>query len=280
MPEAYVAIGKNRQKIYPNSKIFMNNGQEFSIELSNPTQDTIAAKIYLNDKSISSSMIVIKPGERHFLERYIDSNNKFVYSTYEVGDTPEAKKAIERNGFIKVEFYREQQPPIIYNTTYITNPYPTPWGGTYPTWWSTTGGTFTTNGANGIVNTTGATSTGISGTVSSSSTTRGFAGASGPSGASSYTSGLGTMDFCCADNLSESSIETGRVEKGNNSDQSFNSYYGNFESWSFSTHEYQILPVSAKPVELKKIRQYCTSCSTRIRKSTWTFCPSCGCKVE
>jgi rRNA maturation endonuclease Nob1 len=41
----------------------------------------------------------------------------------------------------------------------------------------------------------------------------------------------------------------------------------------------QILPESAKPVEVEKIRSYCTECGTRSRSSSWKFCPSCGSKM-
>ena len=76
-----------------------------------------------------------------------------------------------------------------------------------------------------------------------------------------------------------SSIETGRTEKGVASDQSFDETSGDFGTWPMMTISLQILPESAKPVEVEKIRSYCTECGTRVRSSSWKFCPSCGSKM-
>lgn len=36
-PEAYIAIGKNRQKVYANNAVYLANKQEFQFEFFNPT---------------------------------------------------------------------------------------------------------------------------------------------------------------------------------------------------------------------------------------------------
>ena len=85
-----------------------------------------------------------------FLERFLDSNNKFEFSTYEVKDTSENKTAIDLNGDVRIEFYNEQ--------TYVPN-YPNFSNGSWNTSWGsiTTGSpyfsggvTFTTSGVNGF----------------------------------------------------------------------------------------------------------------------------------
>ena len=75
-------------------------------------------------------------------------------------------------------------------------------------------------------------------------------------------------------------IETGRIEAGSASNQYFNTYYGSFESWYFASVEYKLLPESTKPIEANKIRNYCSCCGNRIRKSSWKFCPNCSTKLD
>ena len=74
------------------------------------------------------------------------------------------------------------------------------------------------------------------------------------------------------------SIETGRIEKGNYSNQKFQTVYNDFEYFPFKTESIHILPQSAKPVyahELKKI--YCTNCGRKLNNK-FKFCPYCGAK--
>ena len=71
-------------------------------------------------------------------------------------------------------------------------------------------------------------------------------------------------------------FETGKVEKGLKSNQTLKSGYGTFNAWPCSVYHYKILPESQKAVKYGEIRSYCTDCSTRIKKSTWKFCPNCG----
>ena len=97
MPMAYVTVNKGRKKM-KNEVVFMDNGTEFEIELFNPTQNTVLSKISINNKLISYSGIVLRPGERVFLERYLDDSSKFEFETYNVsGNAEEIKKAIEMN---------------------------------------------------------------------------------------------------------------------------------------------------------------------------------------
>lgn len=75
---------------------------------------------------------------------------------------------------------------------------------------------------------------------------------------------------------STSQVETGRVGKGSHSNQSFGTTTGDFNDSPDYVIEFQILPESQKPVEMKSIRTYCPECGTRIRKASWKFCPNCG----
>jgi hypothetical protein len=245
-PAAYLAVGRdqNRLKIYGGSKVYLQDGQEFLIELFNPTQNTIGAKIFINGKAISGRMVVLRPGERDVLRRYIDKDRKFVFNTYKVGDTPEARHAISRNGFVRVEFYRECRP-----YTMIT------WG-------------------------VGGTSLNITNTGSGMGPLyRSTTGDARSLFSQDLSANIGDVQCnnVTHDSLSSlNEVETGRIEAGNASGQSFDTYHGTFEYYSFANSEYQILPMSMQPVEASKIRQYCPGCRNRIRKSSWKYCPSCG----
>lgn len=239
---AHITTNRNRSKIYGN-KIYLKNGQNFEIELFNPTKSKLLAKIKINGEYISDSGIVLKPGERVYLERFIDSNNKLVFETYSVEDSNEARKAIEENGKVEIEFYPENVSSGS-NITWTTN-YPSYYninetGGTY---YRGSDITFTSDPA--IGNTAY-----FSQTLSSNNI-----------------------------NANLKSVETGRVEKGNESSQNLEYVNGDFSWFTKNTVFYQILPESSKPIESKEIRSYCTSCGTRKKKASWKFCPSCGEKL-
>ena len=95
VPSAYITRKKSRLKIYNGHNVFLNDGDNFEFELHNPKQKSVLAKIKLNGEYISTSGIIIRPGQRVFLERFLDSNNKFEFSTYKVKDNDENRMAIE-----------------------------------------------------------------------------------------------------------------------------------------------------------------------------------------
>jgi hypothetical protein len=258
---AHITTNRNRSKIYEGNQVYLKDKQHFEIELYNPTQFRVLAKISINGRSISNSGIVLRPAERVYLERFIDDKNKFLFETYEVEDTKESKEAISKNGLIEVSFYPEISTNNSYNGCYTFtthNPFNTPFtvggSGDY-----IIGNPYTIN-CDGIV---GANySTCVSDNVSFGGTT---------SNTVSY--------FTNTSSFENKSLETGRIEKGKSSNQSFKITSGNF-SWAESnTVSYRILPESSRPVEMSGIRNYCSGCGTRIKKSSWKFCPSCGEKI-
>ena len=93
----------------------------------------------------------------------------------------------------------------------------------------------------------------------------------------------------CSNNLSDCKTsffncnlnkdETGRIEKGSESNQSFVNDNTSFEYLSFHNITYNLKPVSQKPVEISEIKRYC-KCGYRIRKNSWKFCPKCSSKIE
>jgi len=280
VPTVHITTNRNRVKNY-GSSVYMKSGTNFEIEIFNPTQGRLLSSIKIDGREISSTGIVINPGQRVYLERWIDEAKKFKFSTYEVENSGSAKKAIEQNGKIEVSLYTEtinlsnnwsnnwnsgtaniSNYPYTLTTNYpytLTTNANTTFGGSF-------GGTTTTNmyySNNNFTNTGSASlfSASISGNV-------GVRGTNGNAG----TDGVPCM-------LNEKSIETGRTEKGEQSNQSFDSTDGNFSNWPFVNVILQILPESAKPVEVDKIRSYCTECGARVRATSWKFCPSCGEKL-
>ncbi len=261
-PECFISSNKNRLKIY-GKNVFLKDKQTFELELFNPTTQTIAAKIMINGNYISQNLIVIRPGERSYLERYIDENRKFLFETYNVENTASSKEAVKNNGVIRIEFYDEQ----------IMNYYSYPFNvSTAGINFVNTGGTFTSP--------TITTFTGSSGDFTCSSAT-GLVGCVGPvgaTGASGYPGPIGIRSFSKSQ-ISGNTLETGRIEKGVASDQSLSNYFGTFNTYYSSVVEYQILPESAKPVEIASLRNYCGNCGTRIKKTSFNYCPSCGNKL-
>jgi hypothetical protein len=274
-PEAYVTKGKQRIKQL-NGNVYLNDGDNFEVELFNPTSNHILAQITMNGKSISNAGIVLRPGERVFLERHIDSNNKFVFSTYEVnGNNEQVKKAIAYNGIVKVEFFDERLFINLRGTvtnTWISNP----WVITTP---NVTPNIFYTSNTNSI-STSGVQSFGDD-----------FKSNSVISGNLSYSADMTFMDtsnngelpksFPPTKNCATRKIETGTIEKGDTSKQKFSTSERDFHYISFHNVEWHILPKSQQPVSSKDINKvYCTECGTKILKSTFKFCPNCGTKIE
>ena len=119
VPEVYIKRSKNRTKIYGTKNIYLKDGETFELELFNPLGNSVLAKIYVNNTLISSNGLVIKPGQRIYLERFLDSNNKFKFVTYEVeSGNRQVSDAIAHNGEIKVEFFNQVVPISFNNTTF------------------------------------------------------------------------------------------------------------------------------------------------------------------
>ena len=80
-----------------------------------------------------------------------------------------------------------------------------------------------------------------------------------------------TMDM-----LSMDSIETGRVEKGGSSDQSFKTVNKTFNHHTCASSVWKILPVSQKVYEKQDLKVYCSNCGKKRKKDSDKFCSSCG----
>jgi hypothetical protein len=238
--QAYVSVNKNRLKIYEDNKYYLSNGTNFEIELVNNDNKKYLVEIYLNEQSIGS--IIIGANSHNYLERYIDNNRKFQLNTFDIDDVDETKEAQERNGSIQIYFY----PQISLN---------------HPSFEGRISSTnnLRINDTPRLYNlheiTTGSPVINYYSTTSDSLK-------------SCY---YNTITSC------SSSIETGRINEGENSNQTFTYSSDKFEDRSTHSLDYQILPISLKPYE--GIKTYCSECGTKIRHKNWKYCINCGTKL-
>jgi len=241
-PNAWIVSPKDRgRKSIKSGKVFLNDGDEFEIELFNPLTVSVLADIKLNGQSISKTGLVVKPGQRVYLDCFIDDRKKFKFSTYEIENSGEALEATQNNGLLEVFFYKEDVitldnwqrkfDRIIVEKHYSPyNPYP--WYPSHNPWTIYYGNTTTdVNYTNDVT----------------------FGG--------STVNNLFTTSVGLSNNLNmiksvsnNSSIETGRVEKGEKSSQKFTEVQMDFEKNYISSTIIQILPESRKPSEIKEVK--------------------------
>ena len=266
-PSAWIVTPNDKgRKSIKSGKVFLEDKEEFEIELFNPLTVSVLADIKLNGQSISKTGLVVKPGQRVYLDCFIDDKKKFVFSTYEIDGGLESLDATQNNGLLEVFFYKEDVITldnwqtkfgrIIVEKYYPYNPYPwylhtthNPYkiyGGTIGT-----GGYGTTNLTNGVIGTT----------------TTNNAVYNSQSINSSYTTDLNvSYGGTTVNNLfSVNNIETGRVEKGEISKQKFTEVEMDFEKNYISSTIIQILPESRKPVEVKNVK-----INIELPKGDWT----------
>jgi hypothetical protein len=262
VPTAFVTVGRQRVKQYGNT-VYLNNGNEFEIELFNPTTTKVLAKIVLNGISIGSG-IVLRPAERVFLERYLNESKKFLFETYEVdGDNPSVQKAIIENGKVSIKFYSEY---INYGITVTNSGYS--WGAYNPTAYNPTWQTSHTSCFQSYSAPIHSTPTSIHSHKLSKSV--------------NLTNNF--VEECSMSPELESPVvgaltqpmETGRIEKGSISNQGFTYDATTFNTWWSWSSEWKILPMSQKSVVQEDLIVYCGNCRARRKKSTHKYCPNCG----
>jgi zinc-ribbon domain len=314
LPTAHICVNKGRIKIYQTQStqnVYLSKGQEFEIELFNPTTSSLLAKIFLDGQELAGGGIVLRQGEKVYLERYLTSPKKFMFDTYEVSNSEVVKQAIENNGNFKVVFYREHVPvkTVPLTTTTITTvgggfvyPSPTNYSPLY---------TYTTNSTGlGNIGSTNRSDTTYNAPINSFYSNTGGSTDSFPD-TPMYKNFLSqsdiTMDWMeqqfdrqatnndtlsrrgmLNDNVdlsarklrSKKTIETGRIEEGSVSNQKMTTVNKVFESFPVHTVEYKMLPISQKISDSSDInvRQYCTSCGKKIKKGD-KFCSACGARV-
>lgn len=272
-PGAWIVSPQDKgRKSIKNGKVFLNDGDEFEIELFNPLTVSVLADIKLNGQSISKTGLVVKPGQRVYLDCFIDDKKKFVFKTYEVEDSEEAIEATQNNGLLEVFFYKEDVitldnwksrfDKIIvekwYPVYYPSYPYyrPTIWYGTSsPTIY---GGSFVTTNGSGLIGTT---------------TTSNAYYSSNNAVNCSYSSSVDLSNLNIGGSLSSNttpinSIETGSVEKGEVSKQKFTEVDMDFEKNYIASTIIQILPESRKPISASEIVSKLKNDPTKKKKGS------------
>ena len=265
-PSAWVVSSDKGRKSIKNGKVYLKDKEEFQIELFNPLTDCVLADIKLNGNTISQSGLVIRPGERFYLDCFVDDNKKFVFNTYEVEDNQSTKVAISKNGMLEVFFYKESVVSLKnwrnrFDRVIVEKYYPVHYPHYQPYWYgvpnvycgtgtitttgglsgTTTGGYYTNNLSNNIIGTTTTNTAYFSQPINST-----------------YTTGINISDLgnmTTTTSYSTNSIETGRVEKGGKSNQKFEEVDMDFEKFHISSIVLQLLPESVKPVDTKDLKK-------------------------
>lgn len=245
------------------NKIYLKDGEEFEIELFNPMRENVLAIISIDGKQIAKSGIVVRAGQRFYLDCFYDDLKKFVFNTYDVENTSESKEAIAKNGLFEVNFYREK---ILkkYDAEKIVEIH----HHHYPRWnhWYTNGtgsGTLTINNNSGSFLRSSITTDSLN-VNNTAFTTTSFSDGTATIGAT-YNASSNSGDNLTFNSLGlfsqDTSIETGQVDKGANSDQRFTVVDMDFEENILNKIVYTLLPESRRPatnndfsVKAKKIK--------------------------
>ena len=275
-----IAITKSICKEYSTSSysrvVYLENGQEFQIQLFNPRNFTIGAEIFINGERLSN-YLVLKPGERIWLERYLDIKKKFKFSTYEVeGNDKDVQEAIKDNGNIEVKFYKEVLKKDFPNYPISTIEY------FKTTEWNPTN---LISGTNDYVEDQWSTTISTKANCSDNKFCTTHTYYSNPCIDTLTTGDQGNLVSFCASSVStnmpdEMICETGRIEAGSTSNQEFDNVNMDFEYFPFVTEKIKILPISQKPFTTNDLHKiYCPECGRKL-KSTYKFCPFCGSKID
>lgn len=255
-PSAIITVAGSEKKIYQGGQIFINDGENFEIRFFNPLQEKIGVEIIFNGIKKNDGLLVLRPGEDITLDRFLGEKKKMKYETYTIdGDSKSAVKAAELNGLVEFKFYKEK---INYGCGFIT---------------------FTNNNFN--FNSPTYTSPGVYGTSTTASgyyNTNGI-NLTGSIGASTDSFFYDAQPLKRTKSLKSKKVETGRIEKGPESNQDLKTVDVEFDLTPFHTINYLLKPNSQKPTEITEVRQYCTKCAYRIRKQSWKFCPKCSFEI-
>lgn len=273
---AKLAINKSLLKEFGNDRtVYLNDGDEFQIQFFNPYDYVIGARIKINGEIMSYNYLVLRPGERVWLDRYIDNAQKMKFHTYETEDSAAGRYATRNNGVIEIEFHREVRRRETPHITYV-NHYHTHWDNNVLGSGVKLGGYQPDLLYGSSIRADDEVLSSIQQSLSLDSANecvKSFADVE----VTAHAAAADTVKTALTANT-QKSIETGRIEQGGYSEQKFDTVNTDFEYSAFSTETIHILPMSRKPVtsnDLKKI--YCHECGRKI-KSGFKFCPHCGAK--
>ena len=284
---AKLAVRKSLLKEYKNSSneriVYMDDGTEFQIQIFNPYTYTIGVSFGFNSNYQSNSnLLVLRPGERVWLDRYLDNESRLLFSTYEVGNSMQVKEAIKDNGNLSIKFYKEKEHRTNWynNNIYVMDAINTqPWKGVDVYYNNNLGSSICADSAINYCDCSLSLDS-----VKGSPTTFANTVTTGSAASSTYTSASATYDASINTATYDSvaakprskSIETGRIEEGSHSNQKFTNVYKDFESWPFKTEYIKILPTSQKQINSNDLKKrYCHECGRKLNQK-YKFCPYCG----
>lgn len=306
-----IAINKSLLKEFKtredNRVVYLHDGDEFQINIFNPFDYEIAASISIDGEYLGAQ-IVLRPGERIWLDRNLLDTKKFKFETYEVKNNSSARQAIRNNGLIEVKIYKklrvnwndwnpisipvptyplplkpepyitwttERRKPTYYENTIYCGGYvnPTKSDHVYTNYCSTIN--VDSIDSNGSVNTSCSAPLNINATLTAKASDGIYYTGSSAS-ATTISISEANDELRCKDN---NCIKTGRVGKSKSeSEIDFEETNIDFEVFPYSVEKIRILPIEMKQVnadDLKKI--YCTNCGRKI-KQNHKYCPYCGTK--
>jgi hypothetical protein len=290
--QSFITKGKQRLKQFgfnstyssTSGTVYLKQGDSFEIELHNPKSTRVLARIKIDGKYLSGGGIILRPGERIFLERFLDTARKFLFDTYEVSNTQESKNAIADNGNVEIEYFDEVVP--FYPQNYYGG---ITWSGgcSSGTW---LGGCNTVTAGNTLRSFTSNNSGVNTFNVSNNAGRGDSVNFTSDINVGATTDSLNFMDqqlnrsaepkASLSKPRSKKSIETGRVELGEVSNQKFVTVDAKFNLYTFKIDRWKILPESQKPYVSSDIKAYCGECGAKIKKSSFKFCPHCGSKID
>lgn len=255
-PTAKIAVKKNVLKQYRVNNedvVYLPKDAEFEIELFNPLQETLLAKIDLNNSIPTGEGIILRPGERIFLERYLNIDRKFLFDVYSIDGSEASKQATAKNGLVTVKFYREKSAQIYRNDMTVRGgSFGNPVLGGYNTGSPYLENNFYTTSIGATAGSYSITTTDISlGTISAAHPT--------------------------ANAVQCSFVDTGIVAKGSKSNQEFVEVDQKFENYAFYSIFYKLLPDTQQVFTTEDIkhRKYCSECGSKIKPND-KFCSNCG----
>jgi hypothetical protein len=262
-PQVWVALGKNRLSKTVNEKhqdvYFLEDKNEFTFEIFNPTKTTFKVVIEIEGETVTENGLVIRNGERIWLDCNVETKKRFQFSTYKVDNSSEVLDAISENGDIKVFFYEENKlnklNKLNNNVTFLNtyfNPYYT--------------------------------------NINSAPYCSGTIGVKGISGLHSNGTYIMQTSCCTTDNLrfNDTEIETGKIQDGSDSSQEFSYVSMNFNAIPTYTSYIKLLPLSQKMVTKEDIPTlvqekddflFCTNCGNKY-SIKHNFCNKCGNKLK
>jgi hypothetical protein len=256
LPSAIISVSGSEQKIYKNNQLFIENGKNFEINFFNPLQEKISVKIIFNGEYKTSSSLILRPGENIMIDRFLNNNKKMKFETYHIDkNNNDAKKAIINNGLIEFNFFKEKN--INYHNYYYFD-----------------------NGYNNFGDNIKyadyiCADFGDNIKYADYISTNIEKNEIGNFGDNIFNDTLDISDTSYANIISTNieKIETGRIEQGSISNQQFENVINEFETTPFHIIKYKLNPNNNNN---ENIRNYCSKCGYRLRKSNWNYCPKCG----